>query len=378
MSKKVENAIAISNAHISFVSLVDKAANLHTFLVTKQENNKASFQTTGSIVKSSDEDGKHYLTGIVYEPMVADAHDNYMTADEIQKACHWFSKNGNKVDIQHCFVKKEGLEVVENYIAPCDMEIGGVAIKKGTWLMTVECTDDEVWKSVENGDITGFSMGGIGDYADEDVDISKSEPKGEPTEKLSLFKKLAKSLGFKINVEKGEVYDRFAERAINDCFWDAFYALLHTLFDWSDSVVKSPDEIQDCLTEFNTIVSRLLIDGKIGELEAPDITLMKSEGFNLMTDKEIQDLIEKSATTAVEKANEKPAETPAANNEPSAEEPVEKTYSQAEVDKLIKDTVEKTATATAEKYNAVYGISKQIDGEDSKPSVKKSVFAGLL
>ncbi|MGN1432880.1 MAG: XkdF-like putative serine protease domain-containing protein [Ruminococcus sp.] len=37
----------------------------------------------------------HFVTGIVYEPMSEDAHGNYMTADEIQKAAYWYAKNSN-------------------------------------------------------------------------------------------------------------------------------------------------------------------------------------------------------------------------------------------------------------------------------------------
>ena len=68
MAKKIEKAYAISNARISFVSLVDKAANKHKFLLTKAENGAANFISTGRIVKTDSD--SHYVTGIVYEPIV--------------------------------------------------------------------------------------------------------------------------------------------------------------------------------------------------------------------------------------------------------------------------------------------------------------------
>lgn len=77
--------------------------------------------------------------------MVEDTDGNYMTEDEITKVAHWFMKNAGDVDIQHCFEKAEGVEVVESYVAKCDMEIEGQPTKKGTWLMTMEIADDEVW-----------------------------------------------------------------------------------------------------------------------------------------------------------------------------------------------------------------------------------------
>lgn len=153
----IAKAYAISDAKISFVSLVDKAANKKQFLITKGEDGSASFASYGRIIKADSE--SHFVTGIVYEPMVEDTQGNYMTEEEIAKAAHWFMKNQGSVDIQHCFQKADGVEVVESFVAKCDMEIDGEPVKKGTWLMTAEVTDQDVWDSIQKGDITGFSHG---------------------------------------------------------------------------------------------------------------------------------------------------------------------------------------------------------------------------
>ena len=125
---KVEKAYAITDAKISFVSLVDKAANKKQFLITKAERGSASFASYGRIVKADAD--SHYITGIVYEPMTEDAHGNYMTEEEITKAAYWFAKNGNQVDVQHSFEPLADAAVVESYVAPCDMEISGETIQK--------------------------------------------------------------------------------------------------------------------------------------------------------------------------------------------------------------------------------------------------------
>ena len=130
--------------------------------------NEADFQTYGRILKAD----SHYVTGIVYEPMTEDTDGNYMTEEEIEKAAHWYMKNAGDADIQHCFEKAEGVEVVESFTAKSDMEIEGKQIKKGTWIMTMEVSDDTVWDSIEKGEITGFSMGGKGNYSVVDIDIS--------------------------------------------------------------------------------------------------------------------------------------------------------------------------------------------------------------
>ena len=203
---KVQKAIAIYDAKIQFVSLVDKAANLKQFLVTKQADGEAQFSTYSKILKI--DQAAHYITGIVYEPMAEDAHGNYMTEDEIRKAAYWFAKNGDKVDLQHSFESADGLVVVENYVAPCDMTIGDTPVVKGTWVLTVECSNEAVWQAVKKGKLTGFSMGGFGKYSEEDVALEDVTKAGgdNAAEKTSLFKRLGKFLGLDL-VEKGEVMD---------------------------------------------------------------------------------------------------------------------------------------------------------------------------
>jgi|GEM_PF-206674 len=236
---EVKKAVEIFDAKISFMSLVDKPANLRPFLVTKAEDGSAQFRTYGRILKV-DED-THYVTGIAYEPLVEDAHGNFMTEEEVTKAAYWFAKNGNRVDLQHSFEPADGCTVVENWVAKSDMGIGDETIAKGTWLVTVEVTDADIWKSVLDGTITGFSIGGVGSYGTEDIalenndDIQKKEessvgnktapitnPKVDATEK-SVFKRLAAKLGFDV-IEKGEVAEEIERRNKASAFWNAWHA----------------------------------------------------------------------------------------------------------------------------------------------------------
>lgn len=268
---KVQKAIEIYDAKIQFVSLVDKAANQRQFLVTKQADGQAQFSTYSKILKV---DGvAHYITGIVYEPMVEDAHGNYMTEDAIQKAAYWFAKNSDKVDLQHSFESADGLAVVETYVAPCDMTIGDTPVAKGTWVLTVECSNDTVWQAVENGELTGFSMGGFGKYSEEDVDLEDvTKSGGDAAEKESLFKRLGKFLGLDL-VEKGEVMDHFKASAKRDQFWDAMWALEDVLYryNWStDRYEFAADEatIREALEDFNHIITSILAD--------PDTVIVKA------------------------------------------------------------------------------------------------------
>ena len=83
LCRGLRKAYAITDAKISFVSLVNKAANKKQFLITKSENGAANFATFGRILKADAD--SHFVTGIVYEPMVEDTQGNYMTEEEITR-----------------------------------------------------------------------------------------------------------------------------------------------------------------------------------------------------------------------------------------------------------------------------------------------------
>lgn len=244
MTRKVKKAKEITDARISFVSLVDKAANKRQFLIVKDEEGKAAFTTYGKIIKTDSE--SHFVTGVVYEPMVEDAHGNYMTADEIAKAAYWFAKNGNRVDLQHNFVSADGTAVVESWIAKSDSNIGGADIKEGTWLMTVEITDDDLWQSIEKGEITGLSMGGLGVFSKEDTELSEASVK--------------KSKG---RVTKGAVADSYKQANISSSFWNAFDALRNGLYSYNSytgvyTYQTDESKIKEALEDFNGIITELL------------------------------------------------------------------------------------------------------------------------
>lgn len=263
MRKGLKKAYEITDAKIQFVSLVDAAANKRTFLLKKEDGGKATFTTYGRIVKA--DAATHYVTGIVYEPMAEDSQGNFMTEEEITKAAYYFAKNSNQVDLQHSFEPLEGAAVVESWIAKADFEIDGETIQKGTWLMTVEVTDESVWESVEKGDLTGFSMGGLGNYSEEDIEL-ENVSKQESSEKKGLLKQLAKALGLDV-VEKGAMAELYEERSKGTLFWNAFNSLEEILYKY-DSItgrwLYETDEsrVRECLEDFSTIITSILTGGE--------------------------------------------------------------------------------------------------------------------
>lgn len=262
MRKGLKKAYEITDAKIQFVSLVDKAANKRQFLIKKEAGGKAAFTTYGRIVKADAEN--HYVTGVVYEPMAEDSHGNFMTEAEITKAAYWFAKNGNKVDLQHSFEPLDGANVVESWIAKADFDIDGETIKKGTWLMTVEVADESVWEGIEKGEITGFSMGGLGNYSEEDVELDNVS-KQETSEKKGLLKQLAKALGLNV-VEKGAMAELYEERSKGTLFWNAFNSLEEILYKYdpiTGRYIYETDEnkVRECLEEFGQIITSILTGG---------------------------------------------------------------------------------------------------------------------
>ena len=245
MSRKaIGKAREIFDLKIEFVSLVDAAANKRKFLLAKSKDAK---NFTAKIVKADPE--THYVTGVVYEPMTEDTQGDYMTEEEIQKAAYWFAKYGSGTDIQHSFVRDEHCSVVESWIAKADFTIDDEQVKKGTWLMTVEICDDELWSAIEKGEITGFSMGGSGKANEEETDLE---------EKKSMLQKFAEFLGFEKSVT-----EKYEETTKKHNFFDAFDALEEELRHYdpvTDSMVYLTDEaqIRKALEEFQTIITDML------------------------------------------------------------------------------------------------------------------------
>lgn len=146
----------LSNADITYVSFVDKGANKRPFYLVKSDVELAINKQIVMLTKA--DEAQQLAYGVVYEPDVDDAHGDRMTAAEIEKAAHRFMTHQN-IDRQHNFQAGAG-QVVESYIAPADLQVGGQLITKGSWVMAVKASD-EVWADIQKGTVTAFSMAGV-------------------------------------------------------------------------------------------------------------------------------------------------------------------------------------------------------------------------
>lgn len=89
-----------------------------------------------------------------------DAQGDIYSIDEVRQAAHRFLEDFGGLGLMHRLRVNGQVKIVENYLAPTDLVIGDLEIRKGTWLMAVRILADELWRQVKNGDLTGFSIGG--------------------------------------------------------------------------------------------------------------------------------------------------------------------------------------------------------------------------
>lgn len=154
----------LSNVTVTHISFVDKAANKRKFFLMKGIEDSNFDTEVKTIVKSGDPEKLVY--GVVYEPDVRDAHDDFMSVEDIEKAAHTFMENYQHIDKQHDFETHAG-KVVESYIAPVDMTIENEVITKGTWILVTKATDD-IWEAIQKGEFTGYSLAGTAEVTEQE------------------------------------------------------------------------------------------------------------------------------------------------------------------------------------------------------------------
>lgn len=221
----------LKNVNITHVSYVDKAANKKKFFLTKSEK-QPNFEKQVRVLVNKEDSAEKLVYGVVYEPDSIDAHEDFMTAEEIEKAAHTFMKDYRNLDKQHDFVPGAG-EVVESYVAPDDFTVGGETIKKGSWVLVTKATD-EVWEAIQKGEITGYSMAGTA----EAIEVEKQED-----EHVSFFKAM------KNFFTKGEVQDKYYAqkpgRDLREALWTFEDVFFDELWKTSPDVQKMAEAAHD-------------------------------------------------------------------------------------------------------------------------------------
>ena len=298
------------NAKITHVSYVDKAANQKQFFFMKSEK-QPDFQKEIKVIAKAD-DAQRLVYGIVYEPNVADAHGDYMTPAEIEKAAHGFLKDAREIDKQHDFQGGVG-EVVESYIAPSDFEMGDEVIKKGSWVLVTKASE-EIWNQIQKGEITGYSMAGTAD-----IGKQEREPASEEKGLFSLLKNF---------FLKGEVKNRYDKGRMRREFWAAQDALNSVLYKWDsyedDGLETDPEKVRAALEDFVEITQEILLtDDLVGiQTDPPEEVAKAGRKFSAANLNEL-----KNARAAID------------NLLSQAEEKEEEEVNKEDLQKMLDDTI---------------------------------------
>jgi len=128
--------------------------------------NKTTWQHTIRLLKKADADKPHVVWGVVYSPCQKggtcelDSQGDWVKPETLRKAAWNFMEKSRVVGEQHKGRAKA--VIVENQITPADMVVDGENIVKGSWVVGIKVNDDALWKKVESGELSAFSIGGTG------------------------------------------------------------------------------------------------------------------------------------------------------------------------------------------------------------------------
>lgn len=148
----------LKNISVSFISLVNKAANNKTIIYKSDFHNSDSYQKEFTIQKMDDD--QKILYGIVYVPDEVDSQGDFASADDIQKMAYLFMKEArtNNVDRQHNFVPGDGF-VAESWLLKENDSVFP-DIPSGAWAVAIQIENEDTWQKIKSGEISGLSMAG--------------------------------------------------------------------------------------------------------------------------------------------------------------------------------------------------------------------------
>lgn len=168
--KEVELYIDENGEWLEKISLVELPAIESNFLCFSKEDT----------FKFALEDEQRIITGPVMIPekrmLRIDEYGNeyyvYFSAETIKQAAYrWLqenmnhqfnlehSKNTNKVDVIESWVINDQHNDKANSL--------GFSLPKGTWMMSCKVNDEDLWRSIKEGEYNGFSVEGMFRYEDE-------------------------------------------------------------------------------------------------------------------------------------------------------------------------------------------------------------------
>ncbi len=295
----------LRDMNITHISYVNKAANKTRFFLLKAEEEPA-FEKEIPIFINKAEEAKKLVYGIVYEPDVVDTQGDFATAEEIEKAAHNFMENARNIDLQHNFKAGYG-SLQESYIAPADFKIGETNIKKGAWVIVTKATD-EVWESIQKGEITGYSMGGSA--VKTAVEENKLEKQEINSDEVKGFFNVVKSFFVKSdNKEVNENIEK-AGKSISNSNMEQIQNAYNALGKLIESVnSKESEETEVNKEDVNQIVKAAVeeavkpLNERLASLEGTSTEVAKAE--EVTKAEEIRQIVKSTIEAALNPVNER-------------------------------------------------------------------------
>jgi len=151
-------------------SLQPKASGDDLWLLSRRETPVAPTTPTAKrrhfeIMKSDLEE--RFVFGVVLIPNEYDSQGDIYDVEAVRKAAYYYMEEiQNDSDLpalglmHQSPIARRSIRVLESYLAPVDMYIENQSVKKGTWLLAAHVLDDELWKAIKDGRLTGWSMEG--------------------------------------------------------------------------------------------------------------------------------------------------------------------------------------------------------------------------
>lgn len=105
---------------------------------------------------------------VVYEPLVKDAHGEWMSEETIAEACDNFNQNLEKgiVNANLFHLKETDAFTIESTWVQKEFDVKviqtGEVIKAGTWVAKLKYNDETLWDLKKQGILGGVSIGGRG------------------------------------------------------------------------------------------------------------------------------------------------------------------------------------------------------------------------
>ena len=148
-------------------------SDLVDFNSTPPVKNTACRQNTGiierkvPIIKINQK--KRIVYGIVYAPQEADAHNHFMSRDEIENMAHRWMMSSRKMDEQHDLISGSGAPVESFIVREGDRhftdETGKARV--GAWVLGTRVLDEKIWQKIVQKKIKAYSIYGVAKLGNE-------------------------------------------------------------------------------------------------------------------------------------------------------------------------------------------------------------------